>query len=69
VPTQRVLYWRLPAWAEAKFWELVNELEALDPNDEDRTLQIHDEIRSLPGFPLQATEADLIRREITTVTH
>ena len=67
--TQRVFYWRLPQWAEVRFWELINELEELDPNAEDRTLQIHDEIRCLPGFPKEATEADLIRREITTVTH
>lgn len=60
------ILWRLPSWANDRFGELVIRIEDL-PSDSEEAYAIRDEIRSLPGFPLQATEHDFIRREITTL--
>ena len=59
-------FWRLPQWAEDDFQEMLNQLADLDEFD-DEAMALQDRIRSLPGFPIDATEDDMIYREITTV--
>ncbi len=58
--------WRLPQWAEDRFIELADNLDGLD-RECDEAYALRDEIRSLPGHPLNTTEFDLILREITTI--
>jgi len=62
-----VYLWRMPQWAYNEFLALVEELDNWDP-DSDYAMDLKDRIRSLPNFPYQAGEDDLIRYEITTVS-
>jgi hypothetical protein len=62
----RQFLWRLPQWAYDEFQQKLLELENLGEFD-DEAMAIHDQIRSLPGFPNDATEWDFIDFEITTV--
>jgi hypothetical protein len=63
----RTWEWRLPQWAEFRFLELVHDLSEL-PEESDEAAALRDEIRSLPGFPAEASEHDLIYRSVTTIT-
>lgn len=58
--------WRIPSWANYRFEELCIRIEDL-PSDSEEAHAIRDEIRSLPNFPRNAREDDIIYREITTV--
>ena len=62
----REILWRLPKWANERFIELALQMDKLEP-DSDNAYAIRDEIRSLPNYPREATELDVIYREITTV--
>ena len=59
-------HWRIPEWANHRFMELCIRIEALSADSEEAHA-IRDEIRSLPNFPRDAREDDIIYREITTV--
>lgn len=58
--------WRIPAWAYRKYQDSVFQLTSLDP-DSEVYAAIVDEIRSLPNFPRDANETDLIVPHITTI--
>lgn len=60
--------WRLPRWADERFRVAVQRLSALSHSDPE-SYALRDEIRSLPGFPREAREQDLIYREVTTTSH
>ena len=66
-PTTHRVEWRCSASTYQRFLDLTSCLDDLDPDDPESEC-LRDDIRSLPGYPLQADpHRDLIVPVITTV--
>ena len=64
-PVRRHIVWRLPLWAFERFKALLDQLELVE-DDSDEANALKDELRSLPGFPLDNDpDSDLIHFDVT----